>query len=64
MKIKKSKIEIFKTVKIHADSLKGYHKELIKNNELILKIQPRFRSEKHHVFTEEINKIALGFKWR
>ena len=50
-------------MKIHVDSLKGYHKKFIKNNKLILKMQPRFRSEKHHVFTEEINKIALGFKW-
>ena len=34
---------------------------MIKNNKLILKTQQRFRSEKRkHVFTEEINKIALG----
>ena len=29
-----------------------------KNNKLITKIQHRFRSEKHNVFIEEINKIA------
>ena len=26
----------------------------------ILKIQKRFKSEKHNVFTEQINKIALS----
>ena len=36
------------------------HKELIKNNKLISKTQQRFRSEKHNVFTGEINKIALS----
>ena len=42
------------------NSLEEAHKEFIKNNELILKTQQRFRSEKHNVFTEEINKIALS----
>ena len=42
------------------DSLKEDHKEFIKNKKLILKIQQRFRSEKHNAFTEEINKIALS----
>ena len=42
--------------KIHVDSLK----EFIKNNELIIKTQQRFKSESHNVFTEEINKIALS----
>ena len=37
---------------------KRKHEEFIKNNKLILK-QQRFKSEKHNVFTEEINKIAL-----
>ena len=27
---------------------------------MILKTQPRFKSEKHNVFIEEINKIALS----
>ena len=34
--------------------------ELIKNIKLMLKTQQRFRSEKYHVFIEEINKIALS----
>ena len=42
------------------DSLKKGNKEFIKTNELILKAEQRFRSEKHNVFTEEINKIALS----
>ena len=35
-------------------------KELIKNNKLILKTQQRFKNERHNVFTEDINKIALS----
>ena len=31
-----------------------------KNNKSILKIKQRFKSEKHNLFTEEINKIALS----
>ena len=31
-----------------------------KNNKSILKIQQRFKSERHNLFTEEINKIALS----
>ena len=34
--------------------------EFIKNNKSILKIPERFKSERHNVFTEEINKIALS----
>ena len=42
--------------KIKMDSIK----EVIKNNKWISKIQQRFKSERHNVFTEEINKIALS----
>ena len=45
---------------IKIDSLKKDHKELIKNNTSILKTQKRFKSERHNVFTKEINKIALS----
>ena len=31
-----------------------------KNSKLILKTHKIFRSEKHHAFTDEINKIALN----
>ena len=40
--------------------LKEDQKEFIKSNKLILKIQQRFRSEKHSVFSEEIIKINLS----
>ena len=33
-----------------------------KNNGLILKLQQRFRGDKHNVFTEEVNKIVLFAK--
>ena len=39
---------------------KRKHKKFIRNNKLILKTQQIFQSEKHNVFAEEINKIALG----
>ena len=32
------------------------HKEFIKNKKFMLKSQQRFRSEKHNIFTEEVNK--------
>ena len=46
-------IKSVKHVELHSP------KEFIKNNKLILKTQQRFKSEKHHVFTGEINMIAL-----
>ena len=36
------------------------HKEFIKNNKSILKRRQRFKSQRHNVFTEAINKIALS----
>ena len=39
------------------NSLKGSHKEFIKNNKLMLKPQQIFRREKHNIFDEEVNKI-------
>ena len=30
------------------------------NNKIVLKSQQRFKSERHDVYTEEINKIALS----
>ena len=45
---------------VDVDSLKEDHKEFIKNNELILRSQKRFRTKKHNVFTEKINKAALS----
>ena len=45
------------------ESLRENHKEFIKNNRFILKIEKRFRSEKHNVFIEEVNKIALSVNY-
>ena len=36
------------------------YKDCLLSNEIILKSQQRFKSEKHDVYTEEINKIALS----
>ena len=36
------------------------YKDCLLNNEIILKPQQRFKSERHDVYTEEINKIALS----
>ena len=38
----------------------NYYKDCLLNNEIILKSQQRFKSEKHDVYTEEINKSALS----
>ena len=35
-------------------------KNCLLNNETVLKSQQRFKSERHDVYTEEINKIALS----
>ena len=35
-------------------------KDCLLNNEIVLKSQQRFKSERHDVYTEEINKIALS----
>ena len=42
------------------DSLKENKNKFINNNRVILKSQRRFRSEKHNVFTEDVNKIELS----
>ena len=39
--------------------LQDYFQEYVKNK-LILKTQQRFKSERHNVYTEEINKIVLS----
>ena len=37
-----------------------FHKDFVKKIKLILKTQQRFKSERHNVFTVEINKISLN----
>ena len=39
--------------------LEKNYKEFIKSNKLVLKKHWRFKSERHNVFTEEVNKIAV-----
>ena len=41
-------------------NIASFNKKFITNNISILKTQQRFESERHNVFTEEINKIALS----
>ena len=41
-------------------SLKRDQTEFIKNNKIILKKQQILKSERHNVFTEEIDKIDLS----
>ena len=36
------------------------YKDCLLNNEIMLKSQQRFKSEKHDLYTEEVNKIALS----
>ena len=36
------------------------YKDCLLNNDFILKSQQRYKSERHNVYTEEINKIALS----
>ena len=45
---------------VNTESLRENHNEFIKSNKLILKTQQRFKNEKHNVFTEKVNKIALS----
>ena len=54
-----NKINYLVNKKIDVDCLKEDKKEFVKNK-LILKTQQRFKSERHNVFTEVINKIALS----
>ena len=58
-----NKINHLEKNKISIDSfllLQKKHEEFIKSNKLILKTQQRFKSERHNVYTEEIDKIALS----
>ena len=36
------------------------YKDCLLNNEIMLKSQQRYKSEKHDVYTKEVNKIALS----
>ena len=36
------------------------YKDCLLNNQTVLKLQQRFKNERHHVYTEEVNKITLS----
>ena len=36
------------------------YKDCLLNNEIISKLQQRFKSERHNVYTEDVNKISLS----
>ena len=55
-----NKINCFKKNKIQVDSIKEDQKYFVKDNKLMLKIQRRFKSERHNVFPKEVNKIGLS----
>ena len=55
-----NKTNQIKNNNFNTESLRENHNEVIKNNKLILKTQPRFKSEMHNVFTEEIYKTQLS----
>ena len=53
-----NKINHLEKIKIDVANLTKGHQEFIKNNKLILKTQQGSKSERHNIFTEEIDKIA------
>ena len=55
-----SKMNHLEKNKIDVDRIKENLKEFIRINKSILKTQQRFKSERHNVFTEDINKMALS----
>ena len=54
-----NKIHYLQRNKIAKDILKNNHTEFIKNNEIIIKKQYRFKNETHNIFTEEINNFKV-----
>ena len=55
-----NKINNLEKNKFNFDSFRENQKEFIKNNKLILKSQQSFKSKKHNIFNEKINRIALS----
>ena len=54
-------MKIIKIVYKYKIDVKGFienHKDFIINKRLILKLQQRFKSERHNIFTKKISKIA------
>ena len=59
-RIKRPKKKNTKKCVIKRKILFNDYKYCLLNNEIILKSQQRFNSEKHDVYAEEVNKIALS----
>ena len=57
MKIKEN--HIYKN-KVNTERLSQKQNESMKNDKSLLKTQQIFKSERHNVFTEKVNKIALS----
>ena len=57
MKIKEN--HIYKN-KVNTERLRQKQNESMKNDKSLLKTQQIFKSERHNVFTEKVNKIALS----
>ena len=55
-----NKINYLEKNEINIYSIKKEFKEFIKNNKLILNAQQRFKNDRHNVFTEDVNEIALS----
>ena len=55
-----NKIKRLEKNKIDTDSIKKNHKEFIKNNKSISKIQQRFKTEMYNFFNAEIDKVGLS----
>ena len=55
-----NKINYLEKNKIDIKSINENIKRFIKNNKSILNTWQRFKNQRHNVFTEEINKNALG----
>ena len=53
-----NKINQLENNRVNRDSLRENHKELKKKSKLLLKSQQGLWSEKHIIFTEEVNKIS------
>ena len=58
-----SEVEKFKGTKkcvIKRDLVFKNYKDCLSNDKIILKSQQRFKSNRHEVYTEEIDKVALS----
>ena len=62
--MKKNNNKPFSKNIIDVDSVKKDKKlkqEFIKNNKLKLKVKQKFKSVRHNIFAEEIDKIGISF---